>query len=83
MRAVRRSPERATKLIHDALSRFEQESGMVPLVVLLPCRVFEQYSSERRLLDSVLPEMPESRDPRDWTDVRVVEHERIQEIEVY
>ncbi len=56
---------------------------MVPLVVLLPCRVFEQYSSERRLLDSVLPEMPESRDPRDWTDVRVVEHERIQEIEVY
>ncbi len=83
MPSVRRSSEKATKLIHEALALFEVASGLTPLVVLLPRRVFEQYSRERRLLDSVLPDSSAPRDPREWADVRVVEHERIEEIEVY
>lgn len=75
--------DRATTLIHAALATFERESGLTPLVVLLPRRVFNQYVREQSLLASVLPEAPEPKDPREWADVRVVEHERIEEIEVY
>lgn len=73
----------ATKLIHDALRAFEAESGMVPVVVLLPRRIFEQYVREQRTLESVMPEVTVRQDPREWADVRVVEHESIEEIEVY
>mgnify|MGYP001592314588 CR=1 FL=1 len=75
----------ATTVIYDALARFERASGMPPRVVLLPRRVFDQYSRERVLLDSVLPDAapPKPKDPREWSDVRVVENERSEEIEVY
>lgn len=71
-------------MIHAALSKFEDESGLTPLVVLLPRRVFNQYVQEQKMIASVLPEHPPmQKDPLEWADVRVVEHERIEEIEVY
>ena len=73
----------ATTLIHAALATFERESGLTPVVVLLPRLVFNQYVSEQSVLDSVLPEPSTLNNPHEWADVRVVEHERIEEIEVY
>ena len=77
--------DRATTVIHAALSKFESESGLVPLVILLPRRVFNQYVVEQRVIADAMPELaaPAAKDPREWADVRVVEHERIEEIEVY
>ena len=70
-------------MIHAALSKFEDESGLTPLVVLLPRRVFNQYVQEQAILSEALPDV-EPRDPGgEWADVRVVEYERIEEIEVY
>lgn len=85
MPTVRRSSEQATPVIYDALARFERVSGMAPRVVLLPRRIFDQYVRERRVLESVMPDTqpPESKDPAEWADVRVVENERSEEIEVY
>lgn len=72
---------KAITLIDEALSRFQFESGMVPRVILLPWRIFRQYEREANLLESVLP--ANDRDDGDWADVRVVEHESIQSVEVY
>lgn len=85
MPTARRSPQQATPLIYDALARFERVSGMAPRVVLLPRRVFDQYSRERVLLESVMPDTQPAapKDPAEWADVRVVENERSEEIEVY
>lgn len=80
----RRTPEKATTVIHAALQAFERASGLTPVVVLLPRRVFDQYVLEQRTIAAVLPPQPPmQKDPREWADVRVVEHESLEEIEVY
>lgn len=83
VRGSSESHEKATTAVHAALQAFELASGLVPCVILLPRRIFSQYLREQTLLESVLPEAPQPKDPREWADVRVVEHERIEEIEVY
>jgi len=74
---------KAITLIENALADFERRSGLSPRVVLLPRRVFEQYYQESKILESALPELPAPKDSQDWTDVRVVEHGFIEELEVY
>lgn len=79
-----RTNDRATTVIHAALQSFERASGLTPVVVLLPRRVFDQYVREQKQIAAVLPPHPPmQKDPLEWADVRVVEHERIEEIEVY
>ena len=79
-----RTNDHATKVIHAALQAFERESGLIPVVVLLPRRVFNQYVREQTVIEAALPPRPPvQKDPLEWADVRVVEHERIEEIEVY
>jgi len=57
---------------------------MTPKVILLPWRLFEKYAREREALDSILPNVAAYKpDDEHWSDVRVVEHEAIEEIEVY
>lgn len=75
---------KAITLVDQALMQFQRESGMAPRVILLPVRVFRQYEREASLLESVLPQArPYRPDDENWTDVRVVEHESIQSVEVY
>ena len=76
-------PETATQVVHAALSAFEDESGLTPLVILLPTRIFRQYEREAMSLAAVLPPEPEGARGPEWCDVRVVEHESNEEIEVY
>ncbi len=82
MPGLRGSRRTATESVYAALSQFEAESGLAPLVVLLPSRLFSAYSAEAARLNAVLPAAREPRGP-EWCDVRVVEHEQIDEIEVY
>ena len=57
---------------------------MTPRVILLPLRLFRQYAKEQEMLDGILPvARPYRPDDENWADVRVVEHEAVQEIEVY
>lgn len=63
---------------------FVAQNGMAPRVILLPIRIFRQYAHESEMLESVLPRARAYKpDDDNWTDVRVVEHEAIEEIEVY
>ena len=76
---------RAITEVDRALRQFEFEMKMTPRVILLPRRVFEQFVSEQAVVDSAMPYEPPPREPmgEDWADVRVVEHEALEEIEVY
>ena len=75
---------KAITQVDQALVQFQRESGMVPRVILLPLRLFRQYAKEQEMLESVLPQArPYKPDDENWTDVRVVEHEAVKEIEVY
>lgn len=75
---------KAITLVDQALMQFARESGMTPRVILLPIRIFRQYEREANLLESVLPRaVPYKPDDEQWTDVRVVEHEAVETIEVY
>ncbi len=75
---------KAITLVDRALRQFEAQSGMTPRVILLPRRVYCQFEAESRLLEDVLPPVTIGRRERDeWADVRVVEHEAIEEVEVY
>ena len=94
-----RSHEKATTVIHAALSDFQVATGLIPRVVLLPRRVFEQYASEQALIESVMPSGPDAgipgcghgaggeggpvRGSDGWADVSEVEHSGIEWIEVY
>lgn len=80
---------KAITVVSEALARFEGQEGLTPRVALLPRRIFRQYESEVRRLEAVMPgatntewNEPTRREPG-WTDVRLVEHEGIEEIEVY
>lgn len=75
--------EKAITVVDSALKEFERRSGLTPRVILLPRRIFEQYFREASLLAAILPDAPAPRDEREWADVRVVEHEALEEIEVY
>ena len=83
IRGWSRPHDRATTVIHAALSNFEASTGLVPLVILLPRRVFDQYAREQDILASVIPDGPEVMGGREWAEVRIVEHESLEEIEVY
>lgn len=75
---------RAVTVVNGALSHFEHETGLAPRVILLPRRIFNRYVEERQVLDAVLPPvMIGRRDEREWCDVRIVEHEGLDEPEVY
>lgn len=75
--------KKAVTVVDEALRSFERESGLTPRVVLLPRRVFNEFVRESNILASVLPVDRNPKDPREWADVRVVEHEQIESIEVY
>ena len=66
-----------------ALRAFEQLYKIPPRVILLPTPLFERYAAEAAALDAVLPNLGPMPPAPGWTDVRVVEHDAIQEIEVY
>lgn len=75
---------KAITIVDRALMQFAAQSGMTPRVILLPIRIFRQYEKEALMLESVLPKAkPYRPDDEQWADVRVVEHEAIEEIEVY
>lgn len=75
---------RALTMVETALKAFERQTKLIPRVALLPPDVFERYVQESRLLADVLPLdlMKEPPGP-EWTEVRVIEHLRVKEIEVY
>lgn len=72
---------KAITLIDRALVEFQRSCGLIPRVILLPTRIFEQYMKESEVLGSVLPQLQP--DENNWTEVRAVEHEQIKDIEVY
>lgn len=72
---------KAITLMHLALRDFHESSGLIPKVILLPKRMFQQFEREQRVLDEILPQEPPADDG--WEDVRVVEHEGIETPEVY
>jgi hypothetical protein len=76
---------RAITVVDAALRRFEFETRLSPRVVLLPRRVFEQFLAEKATVDAAMPYEPPHPhcDDPEWADVRVVEHEGLEEIEVY
>lgn len=77
--------ERAITTVDAALRRFEFETQLSPRVILLPRRVFKQFLIEKATVDAAMPYEPPPHEPigGDWADVRVVEHEALEEIEVY
>lgn len=77
------NPKTATQVVHEALSAFEGEYRMIPLVILLPTKIFLAYEREAIALAGLLPPGPTGTRGAEWADVRVVEHEALKEIEVY
>lgn len=73
---------KAITLVERALSDFERDNQMPPRVVLLPRRVFEQFEAEQMRIASVMPGAETVTGP-EWADVRVVEHEGLEDLEVY
>ena len=75
---------KAITLVERMLTQFQRESGMVPRVILLPIRIFQQYAREASVLEDVLPKAQAYKpDDDQWAEVRVVEHEAIETPEVY
>lgn len=75
---------RAITLLETALKDFEKATGLSPRVALVPPKVFTRYERERAVLDGILPSETLSESlPPNWTSVRLIEHERVEEIEVY
>lgn len=78
--------ERAITLVNRALWGFERETGLPPRVALLPWKLYRRWEAERANLAGILPETPPvagDMGEKDWVEVRVVEHEAAQTIEVY
>lgn len=50
---------KAITLVDRICREFVEHHGVGPVVVLLPCQVFERYDAERRILDSVLDSGPD------------------------
>ena len=70
-----------------ALHRFEEQTGMVPKVVVLPSTMYDQFILEHDVIASAMPYEPGC-DKDEWlvgdaVEVRVVEHESSETIEVY
>ncbi len=65
-----------------ALREFQETTGLIPRVMLLPPRIYRDYERESKVLDSVLPTL-ECDDGTTWADVRVIEHEGVHGIEIY
>lgn len=75
---------KAITVINEALGEFERTTGLIPRVILLPRRIFRQYEQEQAVLDSIIPSVPPPPDDsREWADVRMVEHEALEQVEVY
>lgn len=70
-----------------ALHRFEEQTGMVPRVVFIPSSMYDQFELEHAVIQSAMPYNPGC-DKDEWlvgdaVEVRVVEHETLEKIEVY
>lgn len=78
---------RAVTLIENALATFQRENGLTPRVILLPRHISEKYFREISTIEALLPDTSHlAQAPGDaamWVDVRVVEHETIEDIEIY
>jgi len=87
--AAPRAPERAITAVEAALRRFEFETGLTPRVVLAPRWVFSRYLAEKKIIDSARPHQEPGSPPGlrhtepEWADVRLVEHENAETLEVY
>lgn len=73
---------RAITEIDTALREFEEETGMVPRVILLPEDLYRVYESEYNTLDKILPKL-DAPDGHTFAEVRVYENKEVGGIEVY
>lgn len=74
--------EKAITVIERALCEFQAASGLLPRVILVPVELYQKYESERSVLDAVLGSEPPA-EGENWTEIRVVEHDGIDALEVY
>lgn len=76
---------KAITLIDEICREFVEHQGIEPVVILLPCRIYERYDEERQRLDAILGDgCVASKTPEPgWSEIRIVEHCGIEVPEAY